>query len=72
MPATHPRSFPVHTANDVPLIEQRVIHSGEQRILKQGPALQTLLLQHQILLPLKGLHRGEHPSSCSYSGDQMK
>lgn len=58
-------SFPVHMADPVPLVEEWVVHSWEQWVLKQCSTLLTLPLEGGVMLPLIGLHRGEHPSACS-------
>lgn len=60
---THPRPLPDHTPDPVALVEERVVGGGEAGVFKQEATLQALPLQGGVLLPLKGLHRGKHPSA---------
>lgn len=60
---TYPRPFPDHTADPVSLVKQWVICGGEAGILKEEAALQALPLQGGVMLPLEGLHRGEHAAA---------
>ncbi|PWA24422.1 hypothetical protein CCH79_00011911 [Gambusia affinis] len=60
---THLRPLPDHTSNPVALVKKRVVSGGEARVFKQEATLQALPLQGGVLLPLKGLHRGKHPSA---------
>lgn len=53
---TYPRPLPDHTSNPVALVKQGVVGGREAGVLEQQAALQTLPLQGEVLLPLKGLH----------------
>lgn len=59
----YPRSLPDDTSDPVALVKERVVNGREAGVLKEEATLQTLPLQGGVLLPLKGLHRSEHPAA---------
>lgn len=65
--ATHPRPLPDHASYPVALVEERVVDGREAGILKEEATLQALPLQGGVVLPLKGLDRGEHPAALEDS-----
>lgn len=47
------------------MVKKRLVSGAEAGVLEEEAALETLTLQGGVVLPRKGLHRGEHAA-----GDQ--